>query len=83
MTIEQLIQVYHTFFPDLPMYSRFENDRMELYYVADNSSYTVMYHKEENHLEVFKYNLKETYPLTTIIEGSPQDIIKLAKLLEQ
>ena len=83
MTTEQLIKVFETFFPDVPMRSKFDNESIQLYYIEDNLSYTVLYSKEINHLEVFKYNLKETYPLTTIIEGSPEDIIKLSKILEQ
>lgn len=83
MTTTQLIQVFETFFPEVPMRTRFDNESMQLYYIEDNISYTVLYTMETNHLEVFKYNLKETYPLTTIIEGSPEDIIKLSKILEQ
>lgn len=82
MTTEQLIKVFETFFPDVPMRSKFDNASIQLYYIADNLSHTVLYVKETNHLEVFTCNLKETYPVTTIVEGSPEDIIKLSKLLQ-
>lgn len=82
MKTEQLIKIFETFFPEVPMRSKFDNDHIQLYYISDNLSYTVLYSKKINNLEVFKYDLKQTYPLTTIIEGSPEDILKLAKLLK-
>jgi hypothetical protein len=81
MTAAQVIKVFELFFPDVPMRTKFDNERLEVYYIEDNNSYTVLYRKKLNHLEVFSTNLKETYPTTTIIEGSPEDIIKLSKLL--
>jgi hypothetical protein len=82
MTTEQVIKVFEAFFPDVPMRTRLDNEKLEVYYIEDNDSYTVLYSRELDHLEVFKTNLKETYPVLTIIEGSPKDILKLAKILQ-
>jgi len=81
MTIEKLIGIYETFFPGMGHYTRLQNDEMRVSWLGNNVEYIVNYSETANHLEVYKYDLREHYPLTTIIEGSPEDIIKLAKLL--
>lgn len=81
MTLEKLIEIYEAFFPGMDHYTRLQNDEMRVSWLGNNIEYIVNYSEAADHLEVYKYDLRDHYPLTTYIEGSPEDIIKLAKLL--
>lgn len=82
MTIDKLIKIYEMFFPGIDHYTRLQNGEMRVSWLENNVECIVNYSEVSDHLEVYKYDLHNTYPLTTYIEGSPEDIIKIAKLLE-
>ena len=82
MTTEQVIKVFEVFFSGIPMRTIFDNESIQIYYVQDHIKYVVRYTISIDHLEVHKYNLNDNFPWETIIEGSPKDILKLAKLLQ-
>jgi len=55
---------------------------IELINIQENKKKSVKYTAEDNHLQILEWDWNEEFPVNTIIEGSPEDIIKLAKLLQ-
>lgn len=56
-------------------------DESEWYCIDNGVKCCVKYDFIENHLEVFELT-QYSFDMITYIEGSPEDIIKLAKLLQ-
>ncbi len=56
-------------------------DESEWYCIENGVKYCVKYDFIENHLEIFSLT-QYSFDMITYIEGSPEDIIKLAKLIE-
>lgn len=83
MKLEKLIEIYQLFFPGKSYETRCSNDMLEVQLVEGSTKYSAVYDEVNNHIEVCRYDFYNYCPLFTYIEGSPQDIIKLAKLLEQ
>ena len=82
MNIETLSAIFEMFFPDIAYQVSVDNLDILLTAVVDNKKYSVEYAQEENHLQVWTINLNERFAINYIIEGSPEDIIKLAKILQ-
>ena len=57
-------------------------DVSEWYCIENGVKYCVKYDFIENHLEVFSLT-QYSFDMITYIEGSPEDIVKLSKILEQ
>ena len=81
MKLDKLIEIYQLFFPGVSYVTRLNPDGDEVSYIEGHTKYVAFYSYEINHLEVYKHTLEDT-GLITIIEGSPEDIIKLSKLLQ-
>jgi len=56
-------------------------DESEWYCIENGVKYCVKYDFIENHLEVLSVT-QYSFDMLTYIEGSPEDIIKVAKLLQ-
>ncbi len=56
-------------------------DVSEWYCIENGVKYCVKYDFIENHLEVFSLT-QYSFDMTTYIEGSPEDIINLSKILQ-
>lgn len=82
MKLDKLIEIYQLFFPGKRFETRCNNDMMEIQYVESSTKWSVVYDETNNHLEVCQYDFYNYCPLVTIIEGSPEDIIKLSKILQ-
>ena len=84
MTIDKLIKIYELFFPGKQYSVRNVKsdieDESEWYCIENGVKYCVKYDFIENHLEVFSLT-EYSFDMITYIEGSPEDTIKLAKLL--
>lgn len=57
-------------------------DETEWYCIENGFKHCVMYDFIENHIEVFKVS-EYDFNLVVYLEGSPEDIIKVAKILEK
>lgn len=57
-------------------------DESEWYCIENGVKYCVKYDFIENHLEVFSVT-EYSFIMNTYIEGSPEDIIKVSKILKQ
>jgi DNA polymerase I-like protein with 3'-5' exonuclease and polymerase domains len=82
MKLETLATIFEMFFPGITYQVTVDNLDTLLTAVIDNKKYSVEYDQEENHLQVWSIDLNERFSINYIIEGSPEDIIKLAKLLQ-
>jgi len=82
MELDKLIEIYQLFFPGKRFETRRDNEEIEVSYIENNAKYIARYCKSIDHIDVYKHDLNDSYPLTAIIEGSPEDIIKLSKLLQ-
>ena len=83
MEIGTLVAIFDMFFPDKQYQITIDKFDTLLTAVVDNKKYSVEYDQEENHLQAWSIDLNERFSINYIIEGSPEDIIKLAKILEQ
>lgn len=81
MNLELLSKIFNLFFPGKPYEVRVDKFETLLTTIENNIKYIVEYNQEDDHIQVFKVDLNERFMITCIVEGSPQDIIKLAKLL--
>ncbi len=83
MKLDTLIEIFELFFGKLEFEVDTDKFRTRLYCIYGTVKNIVQYDKDENHLQVFSVNLNTDELYTCIIEGSPEDIIKLSKILEQ
>jgi DNA polymerase I-like protein with 3'-5' exonuclease and polymerase domains len=82
MKLEILATIFELFFPGKQYEVSIDNYETLLTAVVDNKKYSVEYDQEENHLQVWTIDLNERFAINYIIEGSPEDIIKLSKILQ-
>jgi hypothetical protein len=83
MKLETLAAIFEMFFPGITYQVSIDSFDTLLTAIENNYKYIVEYDEEENHLQVWAINLNERFSIKSIIEGSPEDIIKLAKLIQQ
>lgn len=83
MKLELLTTIFELFFGKLQFEVSTDKYRTKLYSIYGTVKNIVQYDKDENHLQVFSVNLNVDELYTCIIEGSPEDIIKLSKILVQ
>lgn len=80
-----LPSVFELFFPgkiySVKNTSSNVEDESEWYCIENGVKYCVKYDFIENHLEVFELT-QYSFDMVTHIEGSPEDIIKLSKILQ-
>ena len=77
MKLDKLIEIYQLFFPGKSYETRCSNDMLE-----GSTKYSAVYDEVNNHIEVCRYDFYNYCPLFTYTEGSPEDIIKLSKILQ-
>jgi len=82
MKLELLSTIFELFFGKLEFEVSTDKYRTKLHSVYGTVKNIVQYDKDENHLQVFSVNLNTDELYTCIIEGSPEDIIKLSKILQ-
>jgi hypothetical protein len=82
MKIETLATIFEMFFPGIAYQVTVDKFDTLLTAIENNYKYIVEYDQEENHLQVWAINLNERFSIKSIIEGSPEDIINLSKLLQ-
>ncbi len=82
MKLELLAAIFQMFFPDKQYQVSIDKWDTLLTAVENNTKYIVEYDSEENHLQVWFVNLNERFVINSVVEGSPEDIIKLSKLLQ-
>lgn len=82
MKLETLATIFEMFFPGIAYQVTVDNLDTLLTAIINNKKYSVEYDQEENHLQVWTIDLNERFAINYIIEGSPEDIIKLSKLLQ-
>lgn len=82
MKLETLATIFEMFFPGIAYQVTVDKFDTLLTAIENNYKYIVEYDQEENHLQVWAINLNERFSIKSIIEGSPEDIINLSKLLQ-
>lgn len=84
MKLESVRLIFTTFFPD-KQYQTISDSKgnIEFCTIEGNKKFSVKYTEFDNHLQILEWDWNNEFPVNTIVEGSPEDIIKLAKLLEQ
>lgn len=82
MKLETLAEIFEMFFPGIAYQVTVDKFDTLLTAIENNYKYIVEYDQEENHLQVWAINLNERFSIKSIIEGSPEDIINLSKLLQ-
>lgn len=83
MKLETLATIFEMFFPGTPMQTMLDNDSQQVFHITDDHiKYSVLYIISLNHLEIYTHDLNVSIPGFVHVEGSPEDIIKLSKLLQ-
>lgn len=82
MKLELLATIFQMFFPDIDYQVTVDKFDTLLTAIVDNKKYSVEYDQEANHLQIWSIDLNERFAINYIIEGSPEDIIKLSKILQ-
>lgn len=82
MKLELLAAIFEMFFPDKQYQVSIDKYDTLLTAIENNTKYIVEYDSEKDHLQVWYVNLNERFVINSVIEGSPEDIIKLSKLLQ-
>ena len=85
MTLDKLLKIFKVFFGErenkgIQVIS--DNFKSKLYTIEYTVKNVVDFDKDQNHLNVYTIDLETNELYTTIIEGSPEDIIKLSKILQ-
>lgn len=85
MTREKLIEIFKAFYPNMSPSSKTvhsqEEKTIEISCIENYVKYSVLYDQDLNQLEIIEYS-QYSKIYNSIVEGSPEDIIKLAKLLQ-
>lgn len=82
MKLELLATIFEMFFPGIAYQVSIDKWDTLLTAIEDNTKYIVEYDSEENHLQVWYVNLNDRFVINSVVEGSPEDITKLSKLLQ-
>lgn len=82
MKLELLVTIFELFFPGKQYEVSTDKYDTLLTCIENNTKYIVEYDSEENHLQVWFVNLNDRFIINSVIEGSPEDIIKLSKILQ-
>lgn len=82
MKLELLVTIFELFFPNKQYEISIDKNDTLLTCTQKNIKHVVEYDSEENHLQVWEADLNERFIINYIIEGSPEDIIKLSKILQ-
>jgi len=82
MKVETLTAIFEMFFGELQYEIINDEFKTKLYSIEFTVKNVVEYSKSNNHIEVYSVDLEMDELYCSIIEGSPQDIIKLSKILQ-
>lgn len=84
MKFESVRLIFNTFFPDKQYQTISDSEgNIEFCTIEENKKFSVKYTEVDNHLQILEWDWNNEFPVNTIVEGSPEDIIKLSKILEK
>ena len=83
MKLDTLAKIFELFFGKCEFQVITDNLRMKICTIEYTVKNVVEYSREENNLNIYTIDLETDELYKSIIEGSPEDIIKLSKILEQ